>query len=162
MAVQLSDAEITRLLAERKALPTNFRQLLQPKPKRGHSEHEMSIKGGARSRFRLLIRQSLLNPLDFSVILGYLPEEVTGLFRLRRYNGKSHEHTNKIEGGRFYEFHIHTATERYQERGMDEDGFAEPTGRFSDLSGAIDCMVADCGFDLPAEPQMGLRFTRES
>jgi hypothetical protein len=161
MAVQLSDADILRLLAERKALSANFRQLLQPKPKRGHSEHEMSIKGIAGSRFRLLIRQSLFNPLDFSVILGYLPENVSGLFRLRRYNGKSHEHTNKIEGSRFYEFHIHTATERYQDRGMDEDGFAEPTSRFSDLNGAIDCMVADCGFDLPPEPQMGLRFTRE-
>jgi hypothetical protein len=162
MAAQLTDAKIASLLAERKALPTNFRLLLQPKAKRGHREHEMSIKGSAGSRFRLLIRQSLLNPLDFSVILGYLPEKVTGLFRLRRYNGKSHEHTNKIEGSKFYDFHIHTATERYQERGMDEDGFAEPTGRFSDLNGAIDCMVADCGFDLPNEPQMGLRFTRES
>jgi hypothetical protein len=95
------------------------------------------------------------------VILGYLREDVTSLFRLRRYNGKSHEHTNKIEGNTFYEFHIHTATERYQDRGMDEDAFAEPTTRFSDLNGAIDCMVADCGFDLPPEPQMGMRFTRE-
>jgi len=34
MAVQLSDADIARLFAERKALPANFRQLLQTKPKR--------------------------------------------------------------------------------------------------------------------------------
>jgi len=95
----------------------------------------MSITGSAGSRFRLLIRQSPFNPLDFSVILGYLPENVSGLFRLRRYNGKSHKHTNRIEGSKFYEFHIHIATERYQDRGMDEDGFAEPTSRFSDLNG---------------------------
>lgn len=161
MAVHVSDTEIARLLAERKPLPTNFRQHLQPRPKRGHSEQEMSLKGGAGSSFRLLIRQSLFNPLDFSVILAYLPENVTGLFRLRRYNGKSHEHTNKIEKNTFYEFHIHTATERYLERGMDEDGFAEPTSRFSDLTGAINCMIEDCGFDLPPEQQIELPFGKE-
>jgi hypothetical protein len=44
---------------------------------------------------------------------------------LRRHNGKSHEHTNQIEAGAFYDFHIHRATERYQELGMREDAYAE-------------------------------------
>jgi len=34
---------------------------------------------------------------------------------------------NLIEGNRICEFHIHTATERYQRRGMREDGYAEAT-----------------------------------
>ncbi|MGO9060397.1 MAG: hypothetical protein ACLQU2_23895 [Candidatus Binataceae bacterium] len=95
------------------------------------------------------------------MILAYLPENVTGLFRLRRYNGKSHEHTNQIEKNTFYGYHIHTATERYQELGMDEDGFAQPTARFSDLSGALNCMIEDCGFDLPPEQQFKLPFGKE-
>jgi len=55
--------------------------------------------------------------LDFSIILAYCPEASNQLFRLRRYNGKSHEHTNTIEADKFYNYHIHTATERYQELG---------------------------------------------
>ena len=48
------------------------------------------------------------------------------VFRLRRYNGKSHEHTNPIEKEIFYDFHIHTATERYQVlENKKEDTYAE-------------------------------------
>jgi len=39
------------------------------------------------------------------------------------------------------------ATERYQELGAKEDSYAEPTDRFTDLGGAIDCLLADCSFD---------------
>ena len=78
------------------------------------------------------------------------------LFRLRRYNGKSHEHTNRLEGRTFYEFHIHTATERYQDSGLREDAFAEPTTRLADFVGAVACALDDCGFDRPQPPQPSL------
>ena len=55
------------------------------------------------------------------------------LFRLRRYNGRSHQHTNKIEEITFYDFHIHTATERYQDAGYAEEHFAEVTDRYVDF-----------------------------
>jgi hypothetical protein len=67
-------------------------------------------------------------------------------FRLRRHNGKSHEHTNPIEKNTFYGFHIHTATERYQQSGYREDTYAEETNRYADYHGAIECMLRDCGF----------------
>lgn len=67
------------------------------------------------------------------------------LFRLRRYNGK-HWHRNKLEGERFRGFHIHTATKRYQERGFDEDKFAQRTDRYSGFGSALRCMIEDCGF----------------
>ena len=75
------------------------------------------------------------------------------LFRLRRYNGKSHEHTNTLEGKTLYGFHIHTATERYQESGLREDTFAELSDQYADFHGARQCMIKDCGFEVPAEPQ---------
>jgi hypothetical protein len=53
---------------------------------------------------------------------------------LRRHNGRSHEHTNQIEASTFYDFHIHMATERYQELGMREDAYAEATDRFGDMT----------------------------
>jgi len=49
------------------------------------------------------------------------------------------------------------ATKRYQlESGLREDAFAEPTDRYSDLHGAINCMLQDCGFEVPEEPQRKL------
>jgi hypothetical protein len=104
----------------------------------------------------LILRQSEFNPLDFSVILAYRPPKIYQLFRLRRYNGKSHEHTNTLESETFYDFHIHMATERYQDSGLREDAFAQVTARFADFQGAVKYMLADCGFDVPADPQFEL------
>ena len=74
------------------------------------------------------------------------------MFHLRRYNGNSHAHTNKIEKDSFLDFHIHIATDRYQDlTGADEDGFAVPTPRYRDLRGAFHCMLEDCGLMIPAE-----------
>lgn len=147
MTVVLTDTEIAGLLAERKVLPHDYLARIQAKPKRGHKERELAISGDQGNDFRLVVRQSIINPLDFSAMLMYCPRDTNQLFRLRRHNGRSHEHTNKIEGDKFYEFHIHMATERYQDLGVREDSFAEPTDRFTDLGGAIDCLLADCGFD---------------
>ncbi len=153
MAVQLGDAEIVRLLAERKILPVDYRERIQMRPKRGHRERELDVTGDEGSECRIVLRQSLFNPLDFSVILAYRPPNTNQLFRLRRYNGKSHEHTNTLEGQTFYDFHIHTATERYQESGLREDVFAEVTDRFADFHGAIRCLLEDCNFNIPQDPQ---------
>ena len=79
------------------------------------------------------------------------------MLRLRRYNGKSHEHTNKIESETFYDFHIHSATERYQDLGMREDSFALPTDRYSNIEEAVDYLFEDCNFKAP-EGQQGKLF----
>jgi hypothetical protein len=75
------------------------------------------------------------------------------LFRLQRHNGKSHEHTNQIEGNTFYDFHIHLATERYQEIGMREDAFAKPTDGYADFHTALLYMFENCGFKVPPNNQ---------
>jgi len=156
MAVRLSEEEIARLIAERKHLPRDYRMRIQMRPKRGHKERELDVLGAKGSRFRLILRQSLLNVLDFSVILVFCPPESNQLFRLRRYNGRHGEHTNRIEGETFFDYHIHTATERYQELGMREDTYAERTDQFSDLFGAIYYMLRECNFDIPADQQTSL------
>ena len=156
MAIVLSESDIASLLAEAKPLPLDYQSRLQPRPKFGHKERELDVSGVGGSDFQLIIRQSLFNPLDFSVILGYLVPETNVLFRLRRYHGRSHEHTNRIEGNTFYDFHIHTATERYQTAGFEEDHYAESSGRFADLSGAIQCMLQDCAFEIPSGTQGSL------
>ena len=84
-------------------------------------------------------------PRDVAYILAVRLPNSTRLFRLRRYNGRSHEHTNRIERVTFYDFHIHEATERYQDLGLDEDAYGEATSRYSDFDTAVQCLVDDCG-----------------
>jgi len=156
MTSRYSDEEIARLIAERKPLPPDYISRIQMKPKRGHKERELEILGSTGTEFRLILRQSNFNPLDFSVILACCPPRTNQIFRLIRYNGKSHEHTNLIEGRRFYSFHIHIATERYQELGSKEDSYAEPTDKFSDFQGALQCLREECGFELPDKNQLDL------
>jgi hypothetical protein len=156
MADWLTDAQIVGLLAEPKPLPPDYRRRIVTKRKGGHGERELDIRGVEGSDFCLIVRQSAVNPLDFSVILGYRMPQSTGVFRLRRYNGNHGEHTNRLEGATFTGCHIHTATQRYQDLGAKEDHFAEPTVRYSDLDGAVGCMVADCGFIIPSQGQPGL------
>ena len=154
MAVTYTDPEITMLVEERKPLPAGWRQLTSLRPKRGHKENSLDLGGVEGNQFRLILRQSNANPLDFSVILAVRVPQSNRLFRLRRNNGRSHEHTNSIEGDTFYDFHIHTATERYQDLGSREDAYAEATDQYSDFAGAVDCMLADAGFDTPVGDQL--------
>lgn len=156
MPVLLSDDEIQRFIDEPKPLPPNYHLRLRLKPKRGHKEAELDFEGVHGSPFRLILRQSKVNPLDFSVILAYCAPQTNILFRLRRYNGKHGEHTNKLEGDKFYAFHIHKATRRYQEAGFNEDAYAEPTDRYADFDDALQCMLANCRFELPPSPQPSL------
>jgi len=129
---------------------------IRTRPKRGHHESELDVRSTNGNEFRLIMRQNAFNPLDFSIILAYRPPESSQLFRIRRYNGKSHEHTNSIEMETFYSYHIHMATERYQGLGSREDTYAQPTDRFADYHQALRCMLEDCGFQLPVNPQGSL------
>jgi hypothetical protein len=157
MATELTDNEIIALIQEDKPLPENYQSRVQTRPKRGHRERELEVAGSASGHtFRVILRQSSINILDFSVILAWIPPQSNCAFRLRRYNGKSHEHTNALEGDKFYAFHIHQATARYQRSGLREDSFAEPTDRYQDLAGALRCMIADCGFRMPPNHQQEL------
>jgi hypothetical protein len=109
------------------------------------------VKGERGSWFVVHLRQNTLDPYDFSVILTFLPP--TGAeINLRRHNGRNHRHRNKLEGTSFTNsFHIHEATERYQEAGHDIDGYARATTDFHDLATALDAMLAAANFARPAQ-----------
>lgn len=154
MATFLSDKEIAGLIAEAKPLPPDWQTRVTPKPKRGHLERDLDVNGQAGGQFRVILRQAVLNPLDFSVILGLLIPKTNQVFRLFRCNGKSHEHTNRLEFETFYDFHIHRATERYQAEGFPEDGYAEITDKYSNFDGALETFIAEGGFVRPSTPQL--------
>lgn len=152
----LTDAEISELLAEQKPA-IDSRKLLQTfakvTPKNGHRRQALTFEGAAGTGFQLSLRQSVLDPYDFSVILTVVRAD--GSLNLRRHNGTSHSHSNPIEGDRFQGvFHVHEATERYQHRGSDAEHFARPTSEFSDLATALHAMLRAASFESP--PQLSL------
>jgi hypothetical protein len=151
MSTIVDEEKIRALLAEAKPAVEHSR-LIPRKPKRGHLEAGRQVQGVDGSKFRLIVRQNQIDVLDFSVILGWEMPSYMRVFRLMRCNGRSHEHRNPIEGtAPFFDFHIHTATERYQLHGSSEEHYAEPTDAYTDLSGAIRHLLDTCAFQAPAQ-----------
>jgi hypothetical protein len=154
----LTDLEIRGLISERKVIKYDLHYLLSKakiKANSGHKEYDIETNRDDGSKFKIMIRQNIQNHLDFSIILGFIHANSNILFRLTRYNGKSHEHQNKLEKGpRFYDFHIHLATERYQLVDCyKEEHFAESTNRYSDINSAWNCFIFDCNIILPNSAQ---------
>ena len=156
LRVILKDWEIDKLITERKNLPLSIEKAFRNMQTtgRGYRRKKIELQGEEGSRFAIMIRQNTINPLDFSIILGYYPPNSSVLFRLRRYNGEHGQHTNKIESNQLYSFHIQKATERYQVKGFDEEGFAEKTNEFYDLRTAFLYMIKDCSIRIEeTEPE---------
>lgn len=153
LTMLLTDAEISALLAEQKP-EVDPHKLLQTfantTPKDGHRRNAITVNGAAGDRFQLSLRQSILDPYDFSVILTVIRPD--GSLNLRRHNGTSHAHSNPIEGDKFQGVcHIHEATERYQRRGSDAEHFARATTHFSDLATALNAMLRIASFQPPSQ-----------
>lgn len=155
MQVRYTDKEIRALVKEPKQIGENVFAPINWLEREGHKRADINVEGDNGNIFAVKMRKSLINPIDFSVILGVNVPKTNVLFRLRRYNGK-HWHRNKIEGERFRDFHIHTATERYQRQGFDEDKFAQSTSRYSSFESALRCLIEDCGFYSDEIPQRSL------
>ncbi len=156
MAITYSELEIESFVQERKPLSIDWENRIKLRSKLGHDERHLDLIGDDGNKFRLILRQNQISPLDFSVILAVRIPQSNQIFRLRRYNGKSHEHTNHIEDVTFYDFHIHIATTRYQELGAREDAFAEPTERYADFRSAFNCLIDDANFVIPPKSQTEL------
>ena len=149
MPITFSDQEIQSLISEPKPIPGDWNRLTTLRSRSGHERGQLELTGEHGSIFYLILRKNILNPFDFSVIMATLTLTSNKLFRLRRYNGNSHKHTNKIEGETFHDFHIHYATERYQKlEYAREDSYAKPTNQYSDYQGAISCLIDECNFEL--------------
>jgi hypothetical protein len=157
MLTILPDAEIDALISEPKNTPVGLLPLskLIERNKHRRRDYPVTSSTGSGNEFVIAIRQSTMNVLDFSAILGYRVPGSNLIFRLRRYNGK-HVHTNAIERETLSDFHIHMATERYQQRGLREDCYARVSTRHFNLDSAVRCLLEDCGFSAPAPQQSSL------
>lgn len=154
MAVDYADSQIQELRNEAKRLPEGYRARLLPLPSRGRSGHravELRVIGERGHEFWIKLRMSETNPRDFSAILTVRIAGSSRHFHLRRYNGASHWHPNRIEGNKVRGFHIHHATERYQARGFSEEGYAIAADDYSTLESALDRLIDECGFVRPTQ-----------
>ena len=66
----LTDPMIDSLVTEKKELPTDYHSKIQVRPKRGHKERELDLKGEGGNDFHIILRQSIFKPLDFSIIMA--------------------------------------------------------------------------------------------
>ncbi len=149
MAIRYTDQEIGALIQERKPVPEDWRNQFVTRIRRGSKERHLDLTGDMGNKFRIIIRQNHFNESSFSVILGVHDPLLNQLFRLRRYNGNDHTHTNEIEKVKVQGFHIHFATARYQRRGLREDDYAEATNRYKDVNEAFECLIADANLEAP-------------
>ena len=93
-------------------------------PKEGHFQINVALRSANGENYTLIARQNDIIPEDYSAILAL---EVSGgkTIILRRHNGSSHTHKNKIEEDLIEDVtHIHIATERYQLQHNKIDGYA--------------------------------------
>jgi len=151
----LSDSEIAGLLNERKVLPRNWERRLAPRttPGQAHLRRSFALKGEEGHQFVIDVRQNPNSLLDFSVILSFLDTD-GHRYILIRFNGKHQsQHTNKWEkknkqpNAEFRNaFHVHTATERYQEEGFSIDGYAKITDSYSSFETALRAFADSNGF----------------
>lgn len=161
----LTDDEIDNLVAESKPLPKGWTTRLRPNRKSNHeySQRALEVEGEAGNQFRIIIRKNAINPLDFSLILTFKDSDGS-VFVLRRYNGKHpSQHTNRLEKARGdpnssfrNTFHIHKATQRYQEEGLPIDGYAEETSEYASFDTALEAFVHSNGIGLPGDDQPSL------
>ena len=152
IAIIITDQEIDAFMQEPKPLPPQWCDKFITRDKCKNTEHILKIKGAAGNKFTIIIREHKSNPSsNFSVVLAVYSSKLKRLFRLRRYNGNSHQHTNDFPIGEDTDeeirgFHIHYATELYQREGEDEDDYAKKTDRYTDVPGALHCVIKDANF----------------
>ena len=145
----ISDEEIVTYLKEKKLLPEDFKPNLTVRSGGWHNRFEQEVKGESGNTFKLIVRQNKFNAFDFSVILGVF---IAGnFFHLKRYNGNSHRHANKLEKEEVKGFHIHTATERYQEAKWQPEGYAISTTSYYDWRTALSACLKENNFVVPVE-----------
>lgn len=152
-----TDDEIDSMISEEKYFDGSFEELLNLKESDGHKTTSIDFPRADGSKFVIKLRQNQNDINDFSAIFTFQEKGNNKDFKLRRYNGKSHAHTNKIENQDiFFKFHIHMATQRYQDMGLKEESFAEATERYSNLRSALQCLLEDCNINMKSKPQTSL------
>ena len=131
----LTDEKIAQLLALPKRVENpQSREKVEGKHRR-RDYRVISDDGG--HRFTLFTRQSTRIANGYSAGLLWHAKSGEDVILLR-CNGSDHPHPNVLERERIdYQCHVHMATERYIQANRKGEGFAETTGEYHTLAGAL-------------------------
>lgn len=140
MAKGLTNTEIDLL----KILPKYLTKPMRHKWITNLKVKQLSIElYGGDHLFKIYMRQSVLDEDNFSCGVSLVVNGNNDI-TLARYNGSSHVHVNKCDGRRFdFECHIHMANEESLKASKKIENYAEPTNRYTNLQGAIKCVLSD-------------------
>jgi hypothetical protein len=155
MIYYFTDEEINQLTLKSKSYNGHIDDFLHFRESDGHKKASIEMPRADGSMFIIKLRQNKNTLTDFSAIFAYQEKGANKDFKLSRYNGK-HEHTNKLEKHKFFDFHIHYATQRYQDAGRAEESYAEETNRYSDIKGALTCLINDCNIQVGKDTQTSI------
>jgi hypothetical protein len=147
----LTDAQISLLIAMPKRVENPG---AKTRTVNKHTQRDYRVQSeDGKHTFALFVRQSTVLPDGFSAGLRWLAKSGEDVM-LVRFNGPNHPHSNKLEGERFeFKCHVHQATERYLAAGKKDEGYAEPSGEYKTLNGALHCLVKRCNIaGLNTEP----------
>ena len=78
-SLPLTDVKIAELIHEIKTVPDGLLPKRTMSERNGHMQKGYEVQGDSENRFVLKLRQSCVNPMDFSAILGY---RVPGMFSI--------------------------------------------------------------------------------
>lgn len=134
----ITDDQVRLIISEPKLLKVDPNAVPFVK-KRAQMEKEIGLECGNYD-CSMVVRQSIDDPLNFSVILMYKDSNKNTNVVLR-LNGNHGRHTNRLEKQTISGPHIHVLTERYQMESTHPDGYAEPTDLYRDLDGAIETFM---------------------
>lgn len=140
--IDYTNDEIERMVALPKPVPPGG--IPGPRASQVGKRYESKLTIHAHGlEFLVWTRQLVDYPRSFCAGLTVIREGEDN-FQLRRYDGKYDSHVNHIEKEEFYDYHIHMATERYQQSPHNEDHYARPTAEYDSLGGAVRLMHEDC------------------
>lgn len=139
----LTDEEIDWLLSHAKIITGTKGKPRTQRRSEQRGYFVESVEGNYK--FELYTRQNTIDQDHYSCGLIYHAADGTSV-TLVRYNGSNHEHRNPLEGGQLIQFkcHIHRATQRYIEMGDKAEKYAETTDRYTNMDGALECLLLDC------------------
>lgn len=140
MTKKLTDKEILAF----KIMPKYLTKPLKQKWTINLKVKQLSIELYSGSyNFNIYMRQAMLDEDNFSCGIS-LTANGNNDITLARYNGSNHVHVNKCDGRRFdFECHIHEANEKSLKASKKIENYAEPTNRYTNLQGAIQCVLDD-------------------
>ncbi|MEN8381335.1 hypothetical protein [Acinetobacter radioresistens] len=140
MAKGINDKEIEAFKKMQKFLTKPLKQ----KWTTNHKVRQLSIELYSGDHFfKIYMRQSTVDEDNFSCGISLISNGKNDI-TLARYNGSNHVHVNKCDGRRFdFECHIHTANEASLKASKKIENYAEPTNRYTNLQGAIQCALRD-------------------